>query len=104
MAALHRRMPIQRGNVTATFKSRGGFSDEVSVRLPELSTGPSARGVVDPVRRASEVLGTSYLDAHIHAEGTAGRTSVRTRGGQLVHPPEDNQKTSAVERVFGSGD
>lgn len=96
-------MPIQRDNVTATFKSRGGFSDEVNVRLPELRSGLRARSVVDPVRRASEVLGTSYLEAYQHVEGSAGKTSVRTRGGQLAQPPKNDQK-SAVERVFGSGD
>ena len=41
--------------LVATFKSRGGFNDEVNVRLPKVST--SVRSVVDPVKRASEASG-----------------------------------------------
>ena len=46
----------------ATFKSRGGFNDEVNVRLPKVST--SVRSVVDPVKRASEASGRSFVVVH----------------------------------------
>ena len=52
VAELRKRMPIQRKNVMATFKSKGGFNDEVNVRLPKMHI--QARSVVDPVKRALE--------------------------------------------------
>ena len=101
IAELRKRMPIQRTNVNATFKSKGGFNDEVNVQLPKMRS--RARSVVDPLKRASEVLSTSYLETYENLEGTAGKTAIRTAGGRLVKPGKRTNNL-AVEQVYGRGE
>lgn len=94
-------MPIKRDMVSATFKSQGGFSDEVNVKLPKMRT--NTRSEVDQVSRAMEVLGTSYLESYDDIDGSVGKNAVRTRQGNLVKASTSNTK-SAADIVYGSSD
>lgn len=100
VAELKKRMPIQPSSVRATFKSRGGFSDEVNVKLPKMRS--NVRSGIDPVKRALEVLGTSYLETYEDIDGSAGKTALR-RGGTLYLSPTGTTKTAA-EQVYGCDD